>query len=50
MTVTPVQAPEVKAKILKLLEYFEPFKQCTPEIKNFIADHSQLVRGSIGQT
>ena len=50
MTLTPVQAPEVKAKILKLLEYFEPFKQCTPEIKNFIADHSQLVRGSIGQT
>ena len=50
-TTTPTsQAPELKAKILKLLEYFEPFKQCTPELKNFVAENAQLVRGTIGQT
>jgi len=41
---------DVKVKILKLLEFFEPFKQCTPDIKQFIAANAQLVRGSIGQT
>ena len=44
------QAPGVKEKILKLLDYFEPFKQCSPEVKNFVADNAQLVRGTIGQT
>lgn len=41
---------DVKVKILKLLEFFEPFKQCAPDIKQFIAANAQLVRGSIGQT
>ena len=44
------QAPSVKDKILKLLDYFEPFKQCAAEIKDFVAENAQLVRGTIGQT
>jgi ATP-binding cassette subfamily B protein len=50
MTTTAVQQPDVKEKILKLLEYFEPFKQCTPDVKDFVATNAQLVRGTIGQT
>jgi subfamily B ATP-binding cassette protein HlyB/CyaB len=44
------QAPGVREKILKLLDYFEPFKQCSPEVKGFVAENAQLVRGTIGQT
>ena len=50
MTTTAVQQPDVKEKILKLLEYFEPFKQCAPDVKDFVATNAQLVRGTIGQT
>lgn len=44
------QSSESKNKILKLLEYFEPFKRCDNELKNFLAENAQLVRGNIGQT
>jgi len=50
MTATQGQSKEVEAKILKLLDFFEPFKQCDSQIKQFIASNANLVRGSIGQT
>jgi ATP-binding cassette subfamily B protein len=50
MTATQGKASDVSAKVLKLLDFFEPFKQCEPQIKQLIAANAQLVRGSIGQT
>ncbi|NBQ20368.1 MAG: hypothetical protein EBU30_01380, partial [Synechococcaceae bacterium WB6_3B_236] len=49
MTATAVN-PDVTQKIRKLIDFFEPFRQCDDETKALLAQKGELVRGTIGQT
>ena len=51
MTTSPDSKNSVNApRILKLLNYFQPFKQLEENEKSFISQNSELGRGKIGQT
>ena len=51
MTTSPDSKNSVNApRILKLLNYFQPFKQLEENEKLFLSQNSELVRGKIGQT
>ena len=51
MTTSPDSKNSVNApRILKLLNYFQPFKQLEESEKLFLSHNSELVRGKIGQT
>ena len=41
---------DVIQKIRKLIDFFEPFRQCDEETKTLLAQKGELVRGTIGQT
>ena len=39
-----------ESRILKLIEYFQPFKELDKKEKVFLSQNSSLVKGKIGQT